>query len=101
MPLSLDFPGLADGVVRNNVGVDSIVVGFVATTENGRVRAEATRQEWLLEPGSLAATGDGRFSWFEVKGLDQDGMEPTLRFLGRTEGPQTRPTDLPSRPQTR
>lgn len=93
-PQALDFRDLADGVVRNNVGVDAMVVGFAATTTTSTVTAEATRQEWRLEPGENGGTGP--FCWFLVTGLDAPDGEIALRPLGRTRGPDVRPSDLPT-----
>lgn len=93
-PQALDFRDLQDGVVRNNVGVDAMVLGFVATTANGIVTASATGQQWRLEPGEDGGTG--AFTWFLVTGLDTDSGEVALRPLGRTRGPGERPSDLPT-----
>ncbi|MEQ1634328.1 MAG: hypothetical protein ABL997_18245 [Planctomycetota bacterium] len=89
----LDFRELKDGVLRNNVGVDRIVVALRAECEPGFATATATKQRWglLVEPGSSAS---GPWHWFSVEGLDEDG-ELRLSWIGASSGPAERPAALP------
>jgi hypothetical protein len=89
-PQQLDFVALRDGVIRNNVGVDRIVVATKARAENGKVVAQATQQSWILhgEPNDAA----GPWLWLAVEDLD---TAPSLRFLGASASPTERPASLP------
>ena len=86
----LDFLALRDGVVRNNVGVDRIVVAMKARVENGNVVAQATQQSWVLHSAPNEAAGP--WLWLSVEDLD---TAPSLRFLGSTSSLTERPASLP------
>lgn len=86
----LDFIALRDGVVRNNVGVDRIVVVMKARADKGTVVAQATQQSWVLHGAPNDAAGP--WLWLAVEDLD---TAPSLRFLGASASPTERPASLP------
>lgn len=89
-PQQLDFVALRDGVIRNNVGVDRIVVAMKARADNGKVVAQATQQSWILHGAPNDAAGP--WLWLAVEDLD---AVPSLRFLGASASPTERPASLP------
>jgi hypothetical protein len=89
-PQQLDFVALRDGVIRNNVGVDRIVVVMKAKADNGRVVAQTTQQSWILHGAPNDVTGP--WLWLAVEDLD---AVPSLRFLGASASPTERPASLP------
>ena len=76
--------------MRNNVGVDRIVVAMKARAENGNVVAQATQQSWILHDAPNDTTGP--WLWLAVEELD---TVPSLRFLGASASPIERPASLP------
>jgi hypothetical protein len=94
-PQPLDFQALADGVVRNNVGVDGITVAARARCEAGTVVFAGTGQRL---PAVLTAetTSAQPFLWFQVEGYDQ-GETVQLRCFGASARPDLRPQVLPAR----
>jgi len=77
--------------VRNNVGVDRIVVALRARVTEGSATATATGQSWTLEGAPNPAANDA-WLWAEVTDLDS---APRLRWLGASPGPTVRPPALP------
>jgi hypothetical protein len=96
MPMQLDFRALQDGVIRNNVGVDRIVVAFAAATAEGQVRAIATGQRWPLRQGADLGDDAGAISWLCVEGLTAEGPVQ-LRLLAQSHSLAQRPQGLPER----
>lgn len=86
----LDFVALKDGVIRNNVGVDRIVVAMKARIADGNLVAQATQQSWILHGAPNDAAGP--WLWLAVEDLD---AVPSLRFLGASASPIERPASLP------
>lgn len=91
--MPLDFHALADGVVRNNVGVDGITIAVRAHCEGGAVVLAATGQR-LSASTTAESTAAQPWLWCEVEGYDQ-GQTVTLRCTGATAGPGQRPQVLP------
>ena len=81
--MQLDFRALQDGVIRNNVGVDRIVVAFAAEAEGAQVRATATGQRWPLQPGAAWDEAAGPIRWLSVEGLTNEGAVQ-LRLLAQS-----------------
>ncbi|MGE3171028.1 MAG: hypothetical protein AB7O97_00275 [Planctomycetota bacterium] len=92
-PTTFDFTDLADAVVRNNVGVDGILVAVRARCEGATVRVEATRQT-LPATTTAETTATQPWLWFEVEGWDVPGGA-TVRCIGASSGPDDRPQVLP------
>lgn len=83
---------LRDGILRNNVGVDRIVVALKARVADGSATANATGQSWALV-GAPAPLPSDPWIWAEVTDLD---ATPQLRWLGASPGPTVRPPALPA-----
>ena len=96
-PCKLDFHDLADAVVRNNVGVDSITLAVRAQCDGNEVVIASTGQRLPAE-GSSHPTAAGPWLWCEVTGYDE-GETVRLRCTGTSAGPDARPA--PSRPAGR
>jgi hypothetical protein len=62
----LDFAEIADGVVRNNMGVGQIDVRLRATTSADRVTILPTKQTFPLQ-GSAPATPPADGEWHEFR----------------------------------
>jgi len=84
----LDFPAIADGVVRNNVGVDWIEVRVRARPVDGHVELVPTGQRVPLE-----GSGPEREGWhrFTVLGVAPTGGEIALHWLGAAATPGAEP----------
>lgn len=87
----LDFVALRDGVRRNNVGVDRIVVAMKARVADGAVVADGTGQSWPLDDAPNNGAADS-WVWAEVRELD---ATPRLSWIGASRGPSDRPPALP------
>jgi len=83
-PVQLDFQALAEGVVRNNVGVDAIALRVRARLDRGSAVLTGTEQR-LPVTGATATTEP--WLWFEVTGFEP-AQRVELRFLRGTPGPQ-------------
>jgi len=90
-PQQLDFVALRDGVIRNNVGVDRIVVALKARIDGGTVVADGTQQTWTVDDAPKDAA-QGAWIWAEVRELD---ATPRLSWIGASRGPSDRPPALP------
>lgn len=93
-PTQLDFQAIADGVVRNNVGVDGITVAFRGRCVGSEVVVQGTDQR-LPASATAEATAEQPWLWFEVEGYDE-GEQVRLRCTGATSGPDVRPQVLPA-----
>lgn len=95
-PQQLDFRALADGVVRNNVGVDGITVAVRGRIAGDTAVLADTGQRLPLAGGAAApAAPPGAWLWFAVQGFGPD-EEVALVPLGASEGPWLRPADAPA-----
>jgi len=56
--MPLDFAALADGVVRNNMGVGGFALYAQASVEGGRVTLHPTGQSFLLAGAPPSQTGE-------------------------------------------
>ena len=57
-PMPLDFSVLADGVVRNNMGIGGFTVTARASVEGGRVTLHPTDQGFLLAGDAPSQPGE-------------------------------------------
>lgn len=91
-PGPLDFQALADGVVRNNVGVDAIEFAVKCRIADAAVTALPTGQTFALAAASDGSTAhpDGAWGWFRVTGHGA-GERVALVYQGHSEGPDRRP----------
>ncbi len=92
-PQTLDFTALADGVVRNNVGVDGITVAVQAECEGDFVVVTATGQR-LPARRTVATTGEQPWLWFTVEGHGP-GETVAVRCIGTSRSPAELPTAAP------
>jgi hypothetical protein len=92
-PMTLDFPALADGVRRNNVGVSGITVQVRARVErDGDGNSGGGDAVVVIEPDGQrlplegAAPEDGASRWrtFDVRGWDPPD---TVRLTWRRDAP--------------
>ena len=79
--------------MRNNVGVDRIVVALRADCDDGFATAMQTKQRWALD-GAVDAAAPGAWHWFAVEGLELDS-EIRLSWIGASTGSGDRPGALP------
>jgi hypothetical protein len=93
-PLLFDFRALADGVVRNNVGVDGITLAVRAHCDGDTVVIAGTDQR-LPAATTAETTATQPWLWCEVEGYGEGGTV-TLRCTGASSGPDVRPQVLPS-----
>ncbi len=93
-PQQLDFQALADGVVRNNVGVDGILVAARARCEGDHVVFAATGQR-LPAVVTAETTPAQPWLWFEVEGHGA-GERVQARCLGASSDLAHRPETLPN-----
>ena len=93
-PVQFDFQALADGVVRNNVGVDRITVAFRGHCDGGEVLVAGTGQR-LPASATAETTASQPWLWCAVEGYGED-EQVTLRCTGATAGPTVRPQVLPA-----
>jgi hypothetical protein len=83
--MQLDFDALADGVVRNNMGVGGIAVQVRGTLRGDRVEFAETGQ--TLPVAGAPAETSGPWLAFAVEGLAAE--QPTvLRWVGAHDAPR-------------
>jgi len=90
-PQPIDFQALADGVVRNNVGVEAITLGVQGRLDGDGVVLHGTGQRL---PVSGAQPTNAPWLWFDVRGY-QRGGNVTLAFLRATATPAAAPATGP------
>jgi hypothetical protein len=91
-PQPLDFVALRDGVLRNNVGVDRIVIALRAKVEDGHAVASESMQRWRIDEAPAIHQGHG-WIWAEIREFDPPLR---LRWLGVSSGPASRPESAPA-----
>ncbi len=84
-PVQLDFRALADGIVRQNVGVDGIEVRLRGELQGDAVVIATTGQRL---PVTGARSGGGEAPWlsFAVEGFGPD-EQVVLRYRGAGDSP--------------
>jgi len=92
-PVKFDFHDLADAVVRNNVGVDSITLAVRAQQDGSEVVIATTGQRLPADGAPRPAAG--QWLWCEVLGYDE-GETVRLRCTGTSAGPDARPAPTPA-----
>ena len=78
-PMKLDFHVLADGMKRNNVGLDWVEVEATASVEDGQVVLQPTNQKFPLSGDPPKDAGSARRR-FKVVG-HEPGKETALQVL--------------------
>jgi hypothetical protein len=75
--MTLDFHELADGLRRNNVGLEFVEVELTASIENGQVVIQPTGQRFRLsgEPPKEAAATRRRFKVVGHKAGEETALE--------------------------
>ncbi len=84
-PQQLDPKGIADSVVRNNMGVEAIELGVRGRIVDGVLRVADTGQVFPVEGGP--ATSAAPWLVFDVRGFEPDAPL-TLRFRAEVQAPR-------------
>lgn len=83
-PVALDFAAIADGVIRNNMGLGGIQVRVRGRLDGGQAVLDGTGQRVPLVGAPAAA--DGAWLWFEARELGL-GAAKAATWLRSSAGP--------------
>ena len=77
-PMPLDFSVLADGVVRNNMGIGGFTVTALASVEGGRVILHPTDQGFALAGDAPSQPGEAmrRMKVFDWSDPNKTALDP-------------------------